>query len=142
MIDTSAIYRNPVVPPRLYYMKVTSVKAEEANYLFPKLLITLVAHPAYKLPKDYVFASIIHPTQKAYWHYKHFFDTFLPEQNPDDLQKAVGVWGGVKLEECKYGKTVYSAVKFIWQPLAIKLKAQKIGEAEQKKGIDLGSKAC
>ena len=97
-------------------------------------MIRLVLHPNYKMDKDYVFSSIIHPSQNAYWHYKNFYNTFMLGQNVYDLDKAIGVWGSVRLDTCTYGETVYSAVKFVYEPLAVRLKALEIGAEEKEKG--------
>ena len=131
MIDNSIIYKNPIVPNGYYYMKVVSVEDEEANYIFPKLLIRLTLHPNYIFPDDYVFSSILHPTQMSYFHYKNFFNTFMLGEYLDDFHKALGRWGSVRIEQAQYCETQYSAVKFVYQPLPVRMKNWKL-DAENK----------
>lgn len=131
MIDNSEIYKNPIVPSDFYFMKVISVQDEEANYIFPKLLVRLKLHPGYEFPEDYVFSSILHPTQMSYFHYKNFFNAYMLGEKLDAFDKAIGRWGSIKLEQKKYGETQYSAVKFVYQPLPVRMESWKIG-AENK----------
>jgi len=126
MIDNSIIYKNPIVPNGFYFMKVIRVQDEPADYLFPKLLITLQPHPQYEMEEGIEFASILHPTHKSYWHYKHFFNTFMLDEVVFEFEKAVGQWGSVKLEQSQYGETVYSAVKFVHQPLPVRMHSLRL----------------
>jgi len=126
MINNSKIYQNPIVPNGFYYMQVISIQQEPATYLFPKLLITLKPHRQYGMEDRIEFASILHPTQASYWHYKHFFNCFMLGDPTEALDKAIGQWGSVKLEQSKYGETVYSAVKFVHQPLPVRMHSSQL----------------
>jgi len=126
MIDNSRIYQNPIVPNGFYYMKVVSVENEPAHYIFPKLLIVLTPHPKYGMEDSIEFASILHPTQASYWHYKNFFDCFMLGEIVFEFEKAVGQWGSVKLEQSTYGETVYSAVKFVHQPIPVRIHSSQV----------------
>lgn len=77
MIDTSAIYRNPVVPDGFYYMKVVHIDTESAQYIFPKMQIRLVPPPDYGMPEETVFSVIIHPGEPSFWLYRNFCNTFI-----------------------------------------------------------------
>jgi len=129
MIHNGEIYSNPVVPSGFYFMQVVSVEEEPSEYLFPKLLVRLVAHPQYELPDGTLFTAIIHPTPASYGRYKNFFNTFMLGIPVDDLQKAIGYYGSVRLEQSKYGQTTYSAVRFVYQPLEIRIKSYKLDTA-------------
>jgi len=126
MIHNGVIYSNPVVPDGFYYMQVTAVQEEPANYIFPKLLITLKPHAQYKLDEQVEFASILHASPKCYWHYKNFFNTFMLGDPAEDLDKAIGQWGSVRVEQAQYGETLYSSVKFTYQPLPIRMQAAQL----------------
>ena len=128
MISNSTIYQNPIVPDDYYFVKVVNIESETANYIFPKMMIRMVLHSGYKMDKNFEFASILHPTQASYWHYKNFFNTFMLEERLDDYEKAVGQWGSVKMEQKEYGGSVYSDVQFCYQPLDVRLKGWEIGQ--------------
>ena len=132
MIDNSTIYNNPIVPNGFYFMKVVSIQDEPANYLFPKLLIQLKPHPQYKMDENIEFASILHPTHASYWHYKNFFNTFMLGEIVFEFEKALGQWGSVKLEQCRYGEVEYSAVKFVYQPILVRMCSAMLGSGYHK----------
>ena len=65
MIHNSAIYSNPVIPADFYFTKIAYVETEPADFPCPKILVHLLLHPDYALPKDTFLTSIIHPTEKS-----------------------------------------------------------------------------
>ena len=126
MIDNSIIYKNPIVEDGFYFMKVVSIIDEPANYLFPKLLIKLKPHSQYEMDENIEFASILHPTHASYWHYKNFFNCFMLGEVVFEFEKALEQWGSVKVEQSKFGETVYSAVKFVYQPIPVRMHSSNL----------------
>ena len=134
MIDNSLIYQNPVIPSGFYFSRVICVKEEPSHYLFPKLLIQLTLHPDHGLSDDIVLTSIIHPTSNSYWHFRNFFHTFMWGEYLIDVEKAIGQWGSVEVEKNTYGETEYSSVKFVFQPMPVRIESNKIMREEQEAG--------
>jgi len=130
MIHNGEIYANPVVPAGFYFLKVDSVEEEPSEYVFPKLLITLAPHHTYGLPENTFFKAIIHPTPASYLRYKNFFNTYMLGEPVEDLEKAIGYWGSVRIDQAKYGETVYSSIQFVHQPLQIRIQSYKLRTAE------------
>ena len=131
MIDNNILLNNPLIPEGYYFAKVIEIEAEPAEYYFPKLLVKLQLHPMYGLPKHTCFQAILFPTNKSYYHYKNFFNTYMPGQDADDLTKAVGNWGSVEIYNSEFGDIEYSAVRFCYQPLAIRLDAHRLTKEEK-----------
>ena len=134
MINHNILLNNPLVPAGYYYANVVEVEAEPSEYFFPKLLVTLQLHPMYGLPKDTFFQSILFPTDKAFFHYKNFFNTFMPGKDTDDLTKAVGMWGSVEIYNSEFGEIEYSAVKFCYQPRWIMMESWRLTKEEKNVG--------
>jgi len=130
MINHSTLLTNPLVPPGYYFAKVISVKAEPSQYLFPKLLIKLQLHAMYGVSEASLFAAIIYPTEKSYYHYKNFFNTFMLGNDKGDIDAAVGEWGSICLYNSKFGNIEYSAVKFHYQPRAVMMESWRIWRDE------------
>jgi hypothetical protein len=133
MIDNNILLNNPLIPASYYYAKVIEVEAERADHYFPKLLVTLQLHPMYGLHKDICFQAILFTTDKSFFHYKNFFNTFMPGKDADDIEKAVGKWGSVEVYNSEFGEIEYSAVRFCYQPIPIRLESWRIEKEE--KGI-------
>ncbi len=55
----------------------------------------------------------------------------MPGQDADDLTKAVGMWGSVEVYNSEFGDIAYSAIKFCYQPLAIRLDAHRLTKEEK-----------
>lgn len=133
MIDNNILLNNPLIPPDYYYAKVIDIEAEPANHYFPKLLVKLQLHPMYGLPKDACFRAILFPTDKSFYHYKNFFNTFIPGKDADELDKAIGKWGSVEIYNSEFGDIEYSAVRFCYQPRWVMMESWKLTKEE--KGI-------
>ena len=131
MIDNNILLNNPFIPEGYYYAKVIEVKAEPSEYYFPKLLVKLKLHPMYGLPQHTCLQAILFPTDRSFYHYKNFFNTFLPGKDVDDLATAIGVWGSVEIYSSEFGDIEYSAVRFCYQPLAIRLDTSRIAKEEK-----------
>ena len=134
MIDNNILFSNPLVLPGYYFAKVIDVEAEQANHYFPKLQVTLELHPMYGLPKGTYFRSIIHPSDKAYYHYKNFFITFMPGKDKNDLDQAIGKWGSVEVYSSEFADIEYSAVRFCYQPLWVRFESYWITQEEKENG--------
>jgi hypothetical protein len=76
--------------------------------------------------------AIIFPGDKSYYHYKNFFNTYLLGEYVDNLEKAVGRWGSVQIYNAEFGDVEYSAVRFCYQPLMIRMESWRIGKDEGK----------
>jgi len=128
MIDNGVILKNPLVPEGFYFAQVIAVETEPvATSAIPKLLIQLRLHTSYGLPSDSVFSAILHPTERSMWHYVNFFNTFMLMDPIDQPTKAIGCWGSVRIRPSKFNGIEYSTVKFVYQPLAIRMKSWKLG---------------
>ncbi|MCJ7483973.1 MAG: hypothetical protein MUO31_13525, partial [Thermodesulfovibrionales bacterium] len=73
----------------------------------------------------------LYPTKLSYFHYKNFFICFMLGEKLDDFEKAVGRWGSVRLEQAQYSETTYSAVKFVYQPLPVRMKNWKLDAEDE-----------
>jgi len=134
MIDNNILLKNPLIPEGYYYAKVIEVETEQSGYNYPKLLVTLTLHPMYGLPPTTCFRAILHPSEKAWFHYKNFFNTYLLGKDVDELDKAVGVWGSVKIYSSGFEDIEYSAVRFCYQPIPIRLESWRITKEEKSIG--------
>jgi len=128
MIDNNILLNNPLIPASYYYAKVIEVEAEPADHYFPKLLVTLKLHPIYGLPTETYFRAILFPTDKSFFHYKNFFNTFMLGVNTDNLAQAVGMWGPVEVYNSEFGDIEYSTVRFCYHPLAIRMEVWRLEE--------------
>ena len=131
MIDNNILLNNLLIPAGYYFAKVTDVESEPADYFFPKMLVKLQLHPMYGLPNDNYFQAILFPTDKSFYHYKNFFNTYMPGKDADDLTMAVGKWGSVEIYNSEFGDIEYSAVRFCYQPLAIRMDAWRLEKEEK-----------
>ena len=131
MINNNILLNNPLIPEGYYYAKVIEVEAEPADHLYPKLLVTLQLHPMHGLSKETHFRAILFPTDKSFFHYKNFFNTFMPGKNTDDLDKAVGTWGSIQIYNSEFGEIEYSAVKFCYQPRWIMMESWRLTKEEK-----------
>jgi len=134
MINNNILLNNLLIPEGYYYAKVVEVEAEPSDYIYPKLLVTLQLHPMYGLPKETYFRTIIFPTDKAFFYYKNFFNTFILGQDVDDLTQAVGKWGSVKVDNSEFADIEYSAIRFCYQPLWIRLESWELTKEEENVG--------
>ena len=130
MIDNNILLTNPPIPEGYYFSKVVSVESEPSDYLFPKLLIKLTLHPMYATPDDNEVSAILHPTEKSYYHYKHFFNTYMLGEFTDEVHKAVGRWGSIQITTSAFNDTTYSTVRFVYQPLQIRMESFRTGQDE------------
>ncbi len=137
MIDNYTIYLNPIIPPDFYYAKIIHLETEPAAFQFPKILTKLSIHPIHHLPENTILTSIIHPTNKSREHFEKFVHTFL---NPDerDVSMADGRWGSIWVYNAKYDETEYSSVKFVFQPIKVKLAVWDIYEREKENSNQAG----
>jgi hypothetical protein len=131
MIDNNILLNNPLIPPNYYFAKVVDIEAEPADYFFPKLLIKLTLHPMYGIDENSVFSAIIYPGDKSYYHYKNFFNTYMLGEDTNDLEKSKGRWGSVKIYNADFGDVEYSAVRFCYQPLPVRMESWRIGKDEK-----------
>ncbi|NIT55651.1 MAG: hypothetical protein GWN00_05245 [Aliifodinibius sp.] len=131
MIDCKMLLENPLVPPNYYFAKVVDIEAEPADYFFPKLLIKLKLHPMYGLDESSIFSAIIYPTDRSFFHYKNFFNTYMLGENVDDLEKAKGSWGSIEIYNTEFGDIEYSGVRFCYQPLDIRMDSWRIEKHEK-----------
>lgn len=88
----------------------------------------------YGIPKDTYFQAILFPTDKSFFHYKNFFNTYMPGKDADDLAMAVGKWGSIEIYNSEFGDIEYSTVRYCYQPLAIRLETWRL-EKEEKNHI-------
>ena len=128
MIDLSLIYRNKRIPKGYYFAKVTDIDTEEVGQNRPRIQVALKIGPMHE-ESGTILHSIIHATDAAIYWYKNFVSTFLIRGNR--YHEATGRWGSIEVYNAKHGKTKYSAVKFVYQPLGIRLHSHDIELAEQ-----------
>jgi hypothetical protein len=129
MIDNSLIYHNPLIPPNFYYAKIVHIETEKAAFYYPKILVQLLIRPSDILPQEKTLVSIIHPTNNSRKHYDNFIETFLGYHDKD-VTCALGRWGSIWVYDAEYQETKYSAVKYVYQPLWLKLSIMQIYEQE------------
>ena len=128
MIDLSSIYRNRRLPAGYYFAKVTDIDTEELGHDRPRIEVSLkIGHMHAEGGTQ--LSSIIHPTDAAIFWYKNFVSTFLIRGNR--YHQAIGRWASIEVLDAKHGKTKYSAVKYVYQPLEIRLQTHDIEMAEQ-----------
>ena len=130
MIDNSILLTNPHIPEGYYFAKVIAVESESSEYLFPKLLIKLILHPMYGILEDTELSAIIHPTDRSYYHYKNFFNTYMLGMDTGEVDKAVGRWGSIQIADFHFNDSHYSTVRFVYQPLQIRMESWRIGQDE------------
>jgi hypothetical protein len=139
MINNNIVLNNPHVPGGYYFAQVLSIEAEPvSDFIFPKLLIRLQLHPAYGLPQENVFASVLYPTGKSFFHYKNFYNTFMLGNYTDELNKAVGQWGSVQIAHSTLVDEEYSAVRFVYQPIPIRMESWRLNKEEKNGGTEGG----
>lgn len=141
MINHSSIFDNPVVPDDFYFMKCNKIDIEVVNHIFPKMQIELVPYPDPRIPQGAIFYSVLYPGEKSDWIYKNFYNTYMLGAYTDELHKAIGMWGSVKLTKTEYEGTVYSSVKFVYQPLDVRHVSCRIFRAEKKRMVEEGTKS-
>lgn len=134
MIDYNLLLNNPLIPEGYYFAKVVEIESEPSDYNFPKIMVRLQVDPMYGFPRNTCLRAILNPTEKSYYHYKNFFNTYMPGLDADDLTKAIGNWGSINVYNSEFGDVEYSTVKFCYQPIAIRLDACRLAKAEQAEG--------
>ena len=87
----------------------------------------------YSFSSGTIFVAIVYPTANSFIHYKNFFDTFMLGDNTEDLEKCVGEWGSVEIKTSDFGDREFSVVKFVYQPLPIRIEAWRISVSEKEK---------
>ena len=133
MIDNGIILKNPFVPEGFYFARVTAIETEPSeDSVFPKLLIQLKLHPSHELPENNVFSAILHPTPKSLPHYMNFAHTFLWGESTEDLTKAIGRLGSVAIQSVSFCGVAYSTVRFVREPLSIRVQCMKLELADLK----------
>lgn len=131
MIDNKSVFDNPIIPMGYYYAQVLRIEAEPVDgFTFPKLHIQLRLHPGYGLPEGALFSAILFPSPKTYFHYKNFYNTFMLGQFTDALDKAIGHWGCVQIYPSIYAGVEYSAVRFVYQPMPIRMESWRLDREE------------
>ncbi len=131
MIDNAIIYQNPIIQDNYYCARVDEIIQEKEQYIYPKLLIKLKLNPIYEIPV-YDFYAIIHPSENSYYHYKDFFVTYLHSNHIsiENIDQALGRWGFVQISKSRFGGQEYSAVKFVYQPVPIRLETLKLSRLQ------------
>lgn len=129
MIDLSSIYRNPQIPAGYYFVKLIDINTEELGLTRPRIWVKLRIGPMYPPESGQHLHSIIHPTDRAIYFYKTFVSTFIIRGNR--YHEAINHWGCIEVFDAQHGKTKYSAVKYVYQPLNIRLKVDEIEQDER-----------
>lgn len=131
MIDNKSVLNNPLIPSGYYYAQVLKIEAEPvAGFTFPKLHIQFQLHPDYGLPEGTLFSSLLFPSPKTYFHYKNFYNTYMLGQFTDALDKAIGHWGCVQISPSLLAGVEYSAVRFVYQPMPIRMESWRLDREE------------
>ena len=131
MADLSAIYRNPRIPPGYYFAKAIEVNTENiAGYERPLVFVRVQIHPDHKLGDHVVLTNIIHPTEASRFYFINFVNTFIGFET-HDLSLSLNRWGSIEVYDAKYQKTMYSAVKWIYQTREVRSKIADIYRREQ-----------
>jgi len=132
MIDNKSVLNNPLIPSGYYYAKVLRIEAEPvADSKFSKLHIQLRLHPSYGLPEGTIFSALLFPSPKTYFHYKNFYNTYMLGQYTDEFDKAIGHWGCVQIYPSLLAGVEYSAVRFVYQPMPIRLESWRLDKEER-----------
>ena len=131
MIDNNILLNNPLIPPGYYFSKIKSIETEPSDFIFPKILIKLQLHKKYELENN-IFHAILFPTENSYYHYKNFFNSFMLGQDTDNLEKAIGMWGSVKITNSEFQELEYSVVKFVYNPIEIMIESFKIWKEDNR----------
>ena len=131
MINNSLIY-NSIISEGFYYAKVIELETEASDYIYPKLLIKLKIHKKHNLNDNIFLHSILYPTKKSKDHYKKFVDTFLTHKDKD-FRKAINRIGSIWVYHSEFNSTVFSAVKYVYQPRKIKIECLYL-EQEEREG--------
>jgi len=134
MIQNNIVFNNPTVPQGYYFMKLVGIEAEPVGSHFPKLLITLEPLCSYELPKEALFRTILHPTPKSFFHYQNFFWTYFVGMPINDFEGAMGRWGCVEIYRSVFEDIEYSAVRFCYQPIRIRVQAARLMKDEMVAG--------
>ena len=130
MIDNNIIFNNPLIQPGYYYAKLIDVETEPSDYQYPKILATLKLHQMYNLAPNDVFHGIIHPTQHSLFHYKNFRNAFCLGRSIDEIGAGVGQWGSIEIYTSEFNDAEYSAVKFVFQPIPVRMECWRIWREE------------
>jgi len=132
MISNDVIFYNPIITPGYYYAKIINLKTEESDFHFPKLLIYLKLHPDYNLA-NIILASIIHPTINSEIHFENFWKTYgvLGDGSYSDCRER---YGSIQVYNAEYNGSEYSAVKYVYQPIPIRMKACRLTREEREEG--------
>jgi hypothetical protein len=132
MIDKSVIYRNPLIPEDGYfYVQVLNVDMDNVpNSDHPRIFVRVQLHPDYGYGDNVTLASIIHPSEKCKYQRMNFLNTFLI-LNENHIQQALGKWGSVEIYQTEYMETKYSAIKWVYQPIPIRLECARMNQEQQ-----------
>ena len=131
MIHNSLIY-NSIIPEGFYYAKIIDLQTEPSDFIYPKLLIKLQIHKKHNLNENTFLYSILYPTNKSKDHYKKFIHTFLCYKDKD-FKKAINRYGSIWVYHSEFNSTVFSSVKFVYQPRKIKIECLYL-EREEREG--------
>ena len=132
MIHNSQIF-NSIIPEGFYFAKVIEIETEPSDFKYPKILIKLKIHKKHNLNKNIFLYSIIHPTKKSKDHYEKFIDTFLCYKDTD-FKKAINRIGSIWVYRSEFNDTVFSSVKFVYQPRSVKIECLNLEEKEREGG--------
>ena len=132
MINNSLIY-NSIISEGFYYAKVIELETEPSDFIYPKLLIKLKIHKRHNLNENIFLYSIIHPSKKSKDHYEKFIHTFLCFKDKD-FKKAINRIGSIWVYKSEYENTVFSAVKYVYQPRRIKIECLYLEQEEREGG--------
>jgi hypothetical protein len=131
MLNISSPYHNPLIEAGYYYVKVIELYTQEApEYNRPRILVRVQIHPCHELGEDVTLAAIIHPSENSKFLYTNFCNTFL-KATEQDVHHALDRWGSVYIYPTQYGKTQYSAIKWVYQPYRVKLAVAEIYRQER-----------
>ena len=129
MINNSLIY-NSIIPQGFYFVKIVELQTEPSDYIYPKILIKLQIHKRHNLNKNIFLYSIIYPTEKSKDHYDKFIHTFLSYKDKD-FKKAINRWGSIWVYTSEFNDTVFSSVRYVFQPRQIKIECLYLEEEER-----------
>ena len=124
----STIYANPIVEPGYYWAKCVDVVPEHCGAERPRLWIQLELGPMHEGAAGVRLCTILHPTPAA----RYFFVNFLNAYRVHGLNynEAIGRWASIQVYAAEYGATKYSAIKFTYQSLPLRIGAQRLERAD------------
>ena len=128
MINLASIYRNRCIAAGYYFVKVIDIDTEEVGLNRPRIQVALKIGPMYE-EGGTILNSIIHATDASRYWYKNFILTFWV--SGARLHEAIGKWGSVEVYDAHHGETKYSSVKYVYQPLPIRMRTYQIAQDEQ-----------